>query len=232
MKNESRPPRKKAPARRLADGVYATILNQLITQRIKPGERITVDGLSRALGVSQTPVREALTRLESDDLVSKVHLVGYRATEELTPDQTEDLFALRLLLEGEAAAQAARLRTDEQGEAMRAAVESMSRLASPAHEPAYAEFALEDADLHDIIAVSAGNEFLRDALKRLHAHVHLFRLRADTRVSPESLAEHREVIEAIVAGDAARAKRSMRQHLTNSQARLRASRSERSSSGD
>ena len=57
-----------------ADGVYSVMLDRLISNGIKPGARITVDGLSRELEVSQTPVREALTRLESDGLVVKVHL--------------------------------------------------------------------------------------------------------------------------------------------------------------
>src|SRR4051794_32207835 len=109
MKNQRRPAAQPKPSRSLADGVYATMLNQLITQEIQPGERITVDGVSRALGVSQTPVREALTRLESDDLVSKVHLVGYRATAQLERPQLEALYELRLLLETEAAAKAASL---------------------------------------------------------------------------------------------------------------------------
>lgn len=218
--NDDRTASEKVPSRRLADGVYATILNQLITQQIKPDERITVDGVSRALGVSQTPVREALTRLESDDLVRKVHLVGYRATPELTAVQTASLYDLRLLLEGEAAAKAARRRTGEQAAAMRAAVDSMDRLAAPSRSPAYAEFALEDAHLHEIIALSAGNEFLCDALTRLHAHVHIFRLRADTEVSHDALVEHREVVDAILARDAARARKAMRRHLTSSRARL------------
>jgi DNA-binding GntR family transcriptional regulator len=223
VKNQRRSAAQPKPARRLADGVYATMLNQLITQDIKPGERITVDGVSRALGVSQTPVREALTRLESDDLVSKVHLVGYRATAQLERPQLEALYELRLLLETEAAAKAAGLHTPEQAEAMRAAIVAMNGLADPRNQRTYAEFALEDAALHDIVWQSAGNEFLRDALTRLHSHVHIFRLRADTRVSPDALGEHEELAEAIVAKDARRARKAMKEHLTASRERLRRS---------
>lgn len=221
MKNQRRPAAQPKPSRSLADGVYATMLNQLITQEIQPGERITVDGVSRALGVSQTPVREALTRLESDDLVSKVHLVGYRATAQLERPQLEALYELRLLLETEAAAKAASLHSPEQGEAMRAAIDAMNRLAAPRGRPPYAEFALEDAALHDIVWQSAGNPFLRDALTRLHSHVHIFRLRADTRVTSDALHEHEELVEAIVARDARRARKAMKEHLTASRERLR-----------
>jgi DNA-binding GntR family transcriptional regulator len=223
VKNQRRPAALPKPSQRLADGVYATMLNQLITQDIKPGERITVDGVSRALGVSQTPVREALTRLESDDLVSKVHLVGYRATAQLERPQLEALYELRILLEVDAAAKAAALHTPEQAESMRAAIVAMNAIADPRNRHTYAEFALEDAALHDIVWQSADNEFLRDALTRLHAHVHIFRLRADTRVSVDALREHEQLVEAIAARDTRGARRAMKEHLTASRERLRRS---------
>jgi DNA-binding GntR family transcriptional regulator len=223
VKNQRRPAAEPKPSGRLADGVYAKMLNQLITQDIKPGERITVDGVSRALGVSQTPVREALTRLESDDLVSKVHLVGYRATAQLERAQLEALYELRLLLETEAAAKAASLHTPEQGEAMRSTIVAMNSLADPRNHRTYAEFALEDASLHDIVWQSSGNEFLRDALTRLHAHVHIFRLRADTRVTVDAMHEHAELVEAITAREPRRARKAMKDHLTASRDRLRRS---------
>lgn len=206
----------------MADGVYAVMLNRLISQEIGPGERITVDGVSRDLNVSQTPVREALTRLESDGLVVKIHLVGYRATVQLDRKQFENLFEVRLLLEPTAAAQAAKNRTDAQRNDMLASASHMTKIASKLVLPTYGDFAVEDAKLHDLIAQSAGNEYVRESLARLHSHLHLFRLHYHSRVSFEALDEHQVLIESIVAEDPSAARAAMRHHLERSRNRLRA----------
>ena len=69
---------------RLADDVYDFLLSQLMTLRIEPGERVTIDALARELGVSQTPIRDALNRLAADGLVVRVHLAGYRVAPQIT----------------------------------------------------------------------------------------------------------------------------------------------------
>ena len=72
--------------------------------RIAPGSRITVDNLVRELNVSQTPIREALGRLEGEGLVIKTHLIGYSAAPQISRRRFDELYELRLLLEPEAAA--------------------------------------------------------------------------------------------------------------------------------
>src|ERR1700742_5044635 len=83
----------------LANEVYENIYAQLMALRIAPGARITVDNLVRELNVSQTPIREALGRLEGEGLVVKTHLVGYSAAPQITKRQFDELYSLRLLLE-------------------------------------------------------------------------------------------------------------------------------------
>ena len=87
----------------LAEEVYEAIFARLMALRIPPGARITVDNLVRELAVSQTPIREALGRLEGEGLVVKTHLVGYSAAPQITRDRFEELYELRLLLEPEMA---------------------------------------------------------------------------------------------------------------------------------
>ena len=64
----------------LADDVYEAIKTMLMDHVIRPGARISIDGLAREFQVSSTPVREALARLESEGLALKEPLKGYRAT--------------------------------------------------------------------------------------------------------------------------------------------------------
>src|SRR5256885_2577031 len=111
------PSRPTAPGRRagprlpqrqvLADDVYEPVKALVMDHVIAPGARVSIDGLARQLGVSQTPIREALARLESDGLVTKEPLRGYSATPLLTRSEVDDLFQFRLLVEPWAAARAA-----------------------------------------------------------------------------------------------------------------------------
>lgn len=211
------------PARphRLADNVYRTLLGRLVSNGIEPGSRITVDGISRELSVSQTPVREALTRLEADGLVTKIHLIGYRATLPLDRHRFDDLFAMRLLLEPAAAAGSASRRTEEVCVALRASAATMSEMTSDVKLSNYGAFALEDARFHDLIASSCGNELLRETLTRLHAHVHLFRLHYHAVVPIAAISEHEVILDAIAARAPRAASAAMRRHVQQSRGRLR-----------
>src|SRR5215212_7933557 len=98
----------------LAEDVFDVIMAQIMNGEIPPGERVSIDALARQLDVSPTPVREALARLESDGLVVKRALQGYRTTPLLTIAEVHDLFELRHTLEPTAARLAAqRASTDE-----------------------------------------------------------------------------------------------------------------------
>ena len=93
----------------LADDVYEAIKTMLMDHVIRPGARISIDGLAREFQVSSTPVREALARLESEGLAVKEPLKGYRATPLLSLEEFDDLYRFRLLLEPWAARRAAEL---------------------------------------------------------------------------------------------------------------------------
>lgn len=205
--------------RRPADEVYDTLLTQLMSQRIEPGSRVTVDALARELGVSQTPIRDALNRLEADDLVVRVPHAGYRIPPQITRERFEDMLEARLLLEPAAARRAAERATAEQVARLSAVLEEMSALADG--QVAYGEFGLLDAAFHDMVAVSGGNEVIRDALQRMHAHVHLFRLVYDSRVTDLATDEHAEVLAAVAGRDPDAAAYAMRRHILLSGERFR-----------
>src|ERR1700710_1115494 len=108
------PERRAAAAPRrlvLADGTYDAIKAMILDHEISPGEHVGIDELARDLSVSQTPVREALARLESDGLVIKIPLRGYEATDLLSVQQFDELFQFRSLIEPWAASEASRRST-------------------------------------------------------------------------------------------------------------------------
>ncbi|GAA1698048.1 GntR family transcriptional regulator [Streptomyces yatensis] len=209
-----------AGATAAAADAYQLIYGLLLSGEIEPGGRIAVDQLVRRLGVSQTPVRQALVTLEAEGLVSKTHLVGYRASELLSRKEFDDLFAVRILLEPQAAALAAEQRSDEEVVALKALQDEMTGQAVRDGALPYALFAQGDGQLHHRIAGATGNAWLEDSITRLHPHLHLFRLQYRTTVTTDALEEHAEIVEAIAAGDARAARAAMKNHLRRGQRRI------------
>ena len=203
----------------IVDEVYELIRADIMALRIPPDSRISIDELARKLGVSQTPIREALSRLEATGLVTKRHFVGYCCAPQLDRARLDELYELRLLLEPFAARCAAERMSDEQ-------LREVTRLAK-AMEPgesrrSYDRFAVQDSQLHDLIAEGSGNALIRDALSRLHTHLHIFRLRFHSEVTREASTEHARLIEALAGRQPAAAESAMREHIEKSYQRLQA----------
>ena len=205
----------------VVDGVYDTIYERLMTLEIAPGARILIDSLARELNVSQTPVREALSRLEREGLVKKAHLIGYSAAPQLTRKQFEDLYKVRELLEPEAARLAAENMSKESLASLERIAADMEHGAPPVDRNSrYSRFARTDAHFHDEIMKISGNEVIRSTLFNLHVHLHIFRLMFHSRVAQEALEEHERLLAAFRAGDAAAAQREMREHIRRSFSRI------------
>lgn len=205
---------------RLGDEVYNAIYAQLMTRQIAPGGRISVDRLVRELGVSQTPIREALSRLEAQGLVIKTHLIGYSAANQMDSSRLDQLYELRLLLEPFAARRAAlSITADSQAALLRLAAEMQAGDVSPTTE-AYGRFAQLDSDFHDLIAHASGNELVQETLANLHTHVHLFRLFYHARVTSDAINEHQDIIAALAGRDPDAAELAMRHHIECSRKRF------------
>lgn len=205
---------------RLVDDVYDAIYAQLMSLKIPPGGRLSVDSLVRELGVSQTPIREALSRLEALGLVEKIQNVGYSAAGQIDRARFEQLYELRLLLEPFAAGQSAVRMNKKVLEVLERQHRTMQAGRGRVSTLAYSEFARHDAEFHDQIARSSGNELVRDALSRLHTHVHLFRLHYHSRATAGANEEHERILEALKARDEQAAVLAMREHVEHSRDRF------------
>ncbi|MDQ0995508.1 DNA-binding GntR family transcriptional regulator [Phyllobacterium ifriqiyense] len=204
----------------LAGSVYDAIFAQLMSLKIAPGARITVDNLVRELNVSQTPIREALGRLEGEGLVVKTHLIGYSAAPQITRRRFDELYELRLLLEPDGAAKSAAVMDETKLAALQEAAGVMGRGDGTDERIRYSTFARQDAVFHDKIMEFAGNELIRETLNHQHSHFHIFRLMFHSRVTEEALDEHEALLAAFAAGDVSAAKQAMRMHLQHSRDRL------------
>ena len=144
----------------LADDVYEAIKTMLMDHVIRPGARISIDGLAREFQVSSTPVREALARLESEGLAVKEPLKGYRATPLLSLEEFDDLYRFRLLLEPWAARRAAELIDDDGRDRLRAELATAVEPTSVDYA-GYKSLTVHDNRFHLLIAALSGSEQVR-----------------------------------------------------------------------
>ena len=208
----------------LSDDVYDAIKADLLANRLPPGAKINIDELGRDLRVSNTPIRQALSRLEAEGLVAKEPFRGYAANHFLGLERLVELYELRSLLEpGVAALAAARRSEDHIVELARLAV--MPTVKSDA-EVAEAVQSASDTDLrfHVGIANCTGNPQIVEDVRRIHERNIPFRYftqhSADRSLAS---AEHVAILEAIRSGDSTAAEQAMRRHLTLSVTRITSS---------
>lgn len=195
-----------------AQSVYEQIRALIFERRIPPGEKINIDRIARQLGVSQTPVREAIQRLEGDRLVFARKPRGYQTSDLLTGEQLGEMFEVRLLLEPWAARAGAEL----DGHLGRALLEEIARFheeQDDARPESVLSIFYHDVRFHEMILAAVDDSFLVPAFEQLHAHLHLFRLFPADRDGSRTLAEHTAIARAVMEGDPDRAEAAMTTHL-------------------
>ncbi len=196
----------------LADQVFEQLENDILSGKYVRGESLTESKLSLALGVSRTPIREALRRLEQEHLVEEttkgLEVVG------INDKDLSDIFMIRSKLEGEAAAMAAINHTAEQLAILCEAVE-------------FQEFYLDkndpdrikkmDSRFHETIYRMCGSAVFYDVLLPLHKKILKYRRASvsNTSRAEASVSEHRAIYNAIEAKNAALAQKLVTEHLDN-----------------
>jgi len=215
-----------AGKRTLADEAYTELKSRVMRSELAPGAKLSIDGLAKQLAFSQTPIREALARLESEGLLARRPLSGYTVEPLLSAAEFADLFEIRMMLEPRAARRAAEraLAADRLGRIPAAGepFEAAHLLAAARTPPPGADkllFTEADRRFHNAVAALSGSAQLSKAIRRLDAHLHLHR----AYIRPESIevteAEHLAVAAAIIAKKPLAAEEAMRRHLERSRTR-------------
>lgn len=221
--DEARGPRPLPARRALVDDVYDAVLGLLMDRVIEPGAKVNIDAVARDLDVSPTPVREALTRLEAEGLVAKRALKGYVAAPLLDAAGLRDLYDMRELLEPEAARRASGRIDDDTEAELAESVEQMRAASAPDEDERfrnYRRFIDEDLHFHHLIAENAHSPLLSEAIVRLRAHMHLYRLDFRHDFEGDTVREHESILEALRGRDPEAAATAMRTHIENSFRRL------------
>ena len=198
--------------------VYAALRMPILDGELPPGTRINIDAVARRLGVSQTPVREALQRLEGDALLVYTPGKGYRTTEMLDLAGLRSVFEFRLLIEPWAARSAAADRLTNPADRLDEELTAFE-LAASAKKDVRQQLLLHDTRFHDIVLAATENEVVRQAYTQVHCHLHVFRLYQVDEDGLITIEEHRKIWEAIRACDADAAEHEMLGHIKNSYAR-------------
>lgn len=152
------------------------IKTMIFSYEIAPGQRVNIDALAVRFEVSQTPIREALARLESEGLIAKEPLKGFSATNLLTLKEFDDLFQFRILVEPWAAEQAAKMIDGVGKAALKAEMQSAKTALKFKDNEQVKALTEHDARFHSLVARISGNQAVLAAFERTHCHLHLFRL--------------------------------------------------------
>lgn len=200
---------------RLADRVYSHLRNGILKGELKPGARLVETNLAKLLGVSRSPVRDAITRLEQDGYVV---IRSLKVTvREIPPTEIIDLFVIRCALEGMAAWLATPVLSDLDLRTMEDLCFQMEKAESDSDQ-----LARLGNEFHDVFIHSCKNTKLNEMLIDIKEQI--YRFRSVSAAKPgrgtESTKEHWEVLEAMKEGDALRAEQLVRQHILSAQKTL------------
>lgn len=192
----------------LGEFVYGRLRTDIRERRLLPGERLREIELAERLGVSRTPVREALKRLASEGLLKLNSSRGFVVTE-LSPGHVMQLYAMREMLEGAAARFAAEQASPLEIESIQQLAAQLAGLKVPTR------IAALNRHLHDAIVLATHNIYLIQAMNTLRDALEL--LGTTTYSSPERIAsgyqENMAIVERIAARDSDGAEQAARRHI-------------------
>ncbi len=201
----------------LAESVYQRILETILAGTLPGGTELNEVTLAGELGVSRTPVHEALQRLVADGLVE--HLPNRRdRVARFTREDVREIYEMRIILEGTVAERAARRLDPEELASLRSEADA---LAAAPNSRGWPTRVLDfDVRFHNVLAAASGNERLRTDITRYRHLVRAFcRMSGRVENLRQAMEEHRRILRALEARDPAAARRAMVAHV---EARLQA----------
>jgi DNA-binding GntR family transcriptional regulator len=195
----------------VGDGAYVALRTAIVTAQLAPGRRLSENELAGLIGVSRTPVREALLRLRDERLVEVVPQLGTFVTF-IDEDAVADAHFVRESLEVNALRYApGALGGDDLGP-IEDNLDEQERAATAGDDEAFARL---DDELHHLLCDLSGRAVAWRLSERARGQLDRVRRLSlpDAAYRRQMLAEHRAVVAAVAAGDADRAERELRHHL-------------------
>ena len=196
----------------LADQVYDQLERNILTGAYQPGELLTEKRLAAELGVSRTPIREALSRLEYDRLIKDTPQGS--EVRGISKDDVEDMFLIKKKLEVHATVQAALNMTEEELLSLKAILDQQEYFAEKGDAIKVRNL---DTEFHDMIYDGSGSTILQSVLSPIHHKLLKFRrasLENEERILA-SVSEHKAIYEAMKKRDKKETEKLMKAHIDN-----------------
>lgn len=193
--------------------VFHQLREDILSGHYKEHEELREMAISEEMGVSRTPVREALRQLELEGLVSIIPNKGAYVTG-ITRKDVEDIYAIRSLLEGLCARWATAYITEKQLDALEENIYLSEFHASKGHAQKLTEL---DDQFHDILYEACSSKMLEHQLRDFHEYVRRMRKQnlSGSERGLEAVLEHKQIMEAICRKDADRAQELTALHMRN-----------------
>lgn len=197
----------------LRDVVFNTLRQAILRGELKPGERLLEIHLANKLGVSRTPIREAIRKLELEGLVLMIPRKG-AVVAEITEKSLRDVLEVRRALEELAMKLACEKILDEEIEELKVASKEFENALKTGDVTVYAE---ADVKFHDIIYRTTDNQRLIQLLYNLREQMYRYRVEYLKREDSHEtlLAEHQYIIETLEKRDAKEAVKAVCEHIDN-----------------
>lgn len=197
----------------LRDVVFNTLRQAILTGELKPGERLMEIHLADRLGVSRTPIREAIRKLELEGLVVMIPRKGAQVAR-ITEKNLKDVLEVRRALDMLAVRLACSRMDDEYKKQLREACDEFARVVKNNNTKDITE---ADVRFHDIINKATGNDRLIQLVNNLAEQMYRYRLEyiKDAAYHNRLVAEHEEIYSAIMEGDEERAAKAVVLHIDN-----------------
>ena len=196
--------------RSLGQTITERLRDQILINQLKPGERLIADDLALTFGVSRSMIREALLLLATEGFINIIPRKGTFVTQ-MSAKQANDLFEVRLLLEGQVASLAAERRTDENLRDLR---ETADRGLAAALAGNVDQLPALNTRFHNLLADTADNDYLTETLSRLSNIIQWVYSRRIIERSTDSWKEHLRIVDAIEQMDPNAAKAAAHDHIT------------------
>lgn len=199
----------------LRDVVFQTLRQAILKGELQPGERLMEIKLAETLGVSRTPIREAIRKLELEGLVVMIPRKG-AAVANITEKDTKDVLEVRRTLEMFAVEVACDRITPEQILRLKKAAKAFEASKGSMDLIRIAE---TDMNFHEIIYEATQNERLIQMLNNLRENMYRYRIEylKDSNYYDSLVGEHKEILEAIETGNKEKARNCMKNHIDNQQ---------------
>jgi len=196
--------------RSLGQTITERLRDQILINQLKPGERLIADDLALSFGVSRSMIREALLLLATEGFINIVPRKGTFVTQ-MSAKQANDLFEVRLLLEGQVASLAAERRTAENLRDLRETADFGLAAALAGNVD---QLPALNTRFHNLLADTADNDYLTETLSRLSNIIQWVYSRRIIERSTDSWKEHLRIVDAIEQMDPNAAKAAAHEHIT------------------